>query len=219
MKDKMAGTICQAAARLHLPLSSPDGSERISGHTLRVTGAQGLARAGVDTWAVQLLGRWGSSAVLGYIRDVPLELSTAWAARAARAASLDQLVAARSLSSTSSPPCLASGLQPLAARGPAPRAAGPPEALEEALVEAVAASSVDALPMSACAFVSSPSGKWHRLSQRGLSGASSDWSAACGWQFAGSLASLANELPTSLCHKWFCGRCFPEHRAALKEGS
>ena len=218
-KEKMADTFRQAAVRLGVPLASADGSERVSGHSLRVTGAQGLARAGVDTWAIQLLGRWGSSAVLGYIREVPLEVSTSWAARAARAQSLDQLIAARasasssSSSSWSSPAALAS---PLAS---VPKAAGPPEALEEALAEAVLASTVEALPLSACSYLSSPSGKWHRLSHRGLSGASSGWSAACGWMFAGSLASLADELPTGLCHKWFCARCFPEHRAFLKDGA
>ena len=73
-KERMEATIIEAARRLGLPASSRDGATKISGHSLRVSGAQGLARLGVDTWAIQLLGRWGSSAVLGYIREVPLEL-------------------------------------------------------------------------------------------------------------------------------------------------
>ena len=77
-KDRMAATIVEAAKRLKVPLASADRSARVSGHSLRVTGAQGLARAGVDVWAIQLLGRWGSSAVLEYIREVPLELATPW---------------------------------------------------------------------------------------------------------------------------------------------
>ena len=62
-KDAMSDTIRQAAIFLDIPLAAPDLSEQTTGHTLRATGAQGLARAGLDLWAVQLLGRWGSEAV------------------------------------------------------------------------------------------------------------------------------------------------------------
>ena len=95
-KDKMVQTIVEAARRLGVPRATPDASARISGHSLRVTGAQGLAKAGVDVWAIQLLGRWGSSAVLGYIREVPLELSATLVARAARTMTLDEVVRERS---------------------------------------------------------------------------------------------------------------------------
>jgi len=54
---------------LGTPLVSEDGTSRVSGHTLRPTGAQGLTRMGLDIWAVQLLGRWGSSVVQRYVRD------------------------------------------------------------------------------------------------------------------------------------------------------
>ena len=72
-KDAMAATFKAAARHLDLPESSPDGLETMSGHTLRVTGAQGLSRLGLDLWAIQLFGRWGSEAVNGYVRLVPLE--------------------------------------------------------------------------------------------------------------------------------------------------
>jgi len=49
--------------------------ERVTGHTLRVTGAQAMAKAGMDLWQIQLFCRWGSSAVLGYVRDAPLAVS------------------------------------------------------------------------------------------------------------------------------------------------
>jgi hypothetical protein len=44
-------------------------SARITGHSARVTGAQLMARAGISEWRIQVFGRWGSSAVLGYLRD------------------------------------------------------------------------------------------------------------------------------------------------------
>jgi hypothetical protein len=50
----MTGTICQAATYLGVELAAPDGSERASGHSLRTTGALGLAAAGVGTWVIGL---------------------------------------------------------------------------------------------------------------------------------------------------------------------
>jgi hypothetical protein len=43
--------------------------QRITGHSPRVTGAQLMALAGISEWRIQVFGRWGSSAVLGYLRD------------------------------------------------------------------------------------------------------------------------------------------------------
>ena len=48
-----------------------------------MTGAQGLTRAGLDLWQVQLLGRWGSDAVRGYVSGAALGRSDTWARRAA----------------------------------------------------------------------------------------------------------------------------------------
>ena len=56
-KEAMTETFCAAAKMLGVPLESADGSEFISGHSLRVTGAQGLARIGLNIWAIQLFGR------------------------------------------------------------------------------------------------------------------------------------------------------------------
>jgi len=55
-----------------------DDSEQVThigGHALRVAGAQALARAGTDTTLIQLVGRWGSAAILRYIQSAPLERS------------------------------------------------------------------------------------------------------------------------------------------------
>ena len=92
-KEAMAETFVQANLALGGTTASPDGSERISGHSLRVTGAQGLTRLGIDLWAVELIGRWGSAAVRGYVREVAIENSAAWASRAASKVGLSQMVA------------------------------------------------------------------------------------------------------------------------------
>lgn len=90
-KVAVVATIAAAADLLRVPRSAPDGSERVSGHSLRVTGAQGLAKAGVDLWAIQLLGRWGSDAVMGYIREAHLDCSAEWARKVLLGPSLSGL--------------------------------------------------------------------------------------------------------------------------------
>ena len=213
-KDKMAETIVLAAKKLGVPTEAPDASSRVSGHSLRVTGAQGLARAGVEVWAIQLLGRWGSDTVLQYVREVPLELSASWAARASRSHALDELLRDRALRGSADAPAIVVPPSPSSSSlvlCPSTRSA-----LTEALDEAAAAANVASEPLTACSFVTSESGKWHRLASSGLSGSSASWTSACGWRFAGSLASLSSELPKQLCHKVLCARCFPELRERLK---
>ena len=55
-----------------LPITAPSGASRFSGHSFRVTGAMFLASVGVDVWRIQLHGRWGSAAILRYVRLAPL---------------------------------------------------------------------------------------------------------------------------------------------------
>merc|ERR1712086_1037609 len=163
-KDCMVATIVDAARRLRVPLESPDQSARISGHSLRVTGAQGLARAGLDVWAIQLLGRWGSDAVLGYIREVPLELAATWAAKAARAMTLEEVMRHRSFGPATVGPAAALAAAASSSSTRSSTHVLVPEAMEEPLSEAIAAAVVDEWPVSDCSFVASTSGKWHRLS-------------------------------------------------------
>ena len=47
---------------------------RMTGHSARVTGAMRMAFAGHVIWTIQVFGRWGSAAVLGYVRDAILGL-------------------------------------------------------------------------------------------------------------------------------------------------
>ena len=49
-----------------------NGHWRFSGHTFRITGARLLCRLGLDPITIQL-GRWGSSAVLSYLSEAPLD--------------------------------------------------------------------------------------------------------------------------------------------------
>ena len=67
-KSAVVQTIRHAASLLGERLQLESGAERYGGHTPRATGAVFYAQAGVDTWRIQSLGRWGSDAIKGYLR-------------------------------------------------------------------------------------------------------------------------------------------------------
>ena len=125
-KTAVTDTIVAAARFLHLPAMAADGSERISGHSLRATGAQGLSRLGLDLWAIQLLGRWGSDAVKGYVREAHIHRAAEWAASASRRRELEVLVAevvAQHMDRGSVDPPRAADVQYLLDRSAAPASA------------------------------------------------------------------------------------------------
>ena len=75
----MTTTIVTAARQLGVA-DAPDGTFKVSGHSLRCTGAQGLIALGWRADAVKLQGRWESETVTRYTRDAallaPTELAT-----------------------------------------------------------------------------------------------------------------------------------------------
>ena len=205
-KTAVAETISAAAGHLGCPLVSPDGAARISGHSLRITGAQGLARAGVDAWAIQLLGRWGSATVLQYIQDVPLERSASWARRAL-SRPLDDLVLA---SSGPQAPLAVAADSPLPVAATRGLRCALPGALEEARAGAASSSA------SASIYVESEKGFIHCApadpSELGLH----FWATTCGWKFASSRAVTFSTLPERAGYKFLCAKCFPSLRAERK---
>ena len=71
-KDGVVSTIREAAQASGQQVRDPSGNWLLSGHTFRITGARTLATLGLDAITVQLLGRWGSDAVLSYLAEAPL---------------------------------------------------------------------------------------------------------------------------------------------------
>ena len=71
-KDGVTATIRHAAELAGQQTRDASGSWLISGHTFRITGARTLAVLGLDAITIQLLGRWGSDAVLSYLAEAPL---------------------------------------------------------------------------------------------------------------------------------------------------
>ena len=70
-KAAMVSTILHGARLLGVQ-DSLDGSERVTGHSLRPTGAQGLIALGWRQDAVRLMGRWESETVRRYTREAAL---------------------------------------------------------------------------------------------------------------------------------------------------
>ena len=83
-KDSMITTFWKAAELLEVPTESVEGGTAVTGHSLRVSGAQGLARRGLELWNIQLLGRWGSDAVKRYVSDTHVDNAARSAAAAPR---------------------------------------------------------------------------------------------------------------------------------------
>jgi hypothetical protein len=64
---------------------------KLTGHAGRVYGAIRMALAGLEIWRIQVFGRWGSSAVLGYIQDAPVRVGARLAEATARGLNLAQV--------------------------------------------------------------------------------------------------------------------------------
>ena len=71
-KERAVTVIRAAAEALGLALLDSAGHHRFGGRSLRVTGAQHLARIGISIVHIQLLARWESAIVLRYVAEAPL---------------------------------------------------------------------------------------------------------------------------------------------------
>ena len=103
-KRAMTQTIKRAATLLGVPWSSADGTSRISGHSLRPSGAQGMAQLGVDTWAIELLGRWGGKCVRQYVREASVSAAAERARSMTMRAAASQLLTQSAAESGDTPP-------------------------------------------------------------------------------------------------------------------
>ena len=237
-KESVTATV-RAAGRMLGVVEPADGTEQLSGHSLRVTGAQGLARLGVDLWAIQLIGRWGSDTVKNYVRGVQMERSAAWAAGAAKRMELEAVVAnlvselrSSSPSSTPSAPpssSMSSSTSSTAAPSSTSLAAvastswldenvanscGQKSALDEEVALAADASK-KVNPVET--FVLSSTRVWHLVARGPPEFRMEFWTTSCGWTFGGSKSAKLGDLgdlpsdPLAL-----CARCLPELRQAAK---
>ena len=211
-KHSMAEAIREAGRMLGVSVSSPDGSERITGHSLRVSGAQGLAQLGWHLWTVQLHGRWGSEVVKRYFRDSPLASAALTSSTSGPSRELDvEALVAAVVSKLSHPDSAVSArlVRPHVAQR-IPQSL-PPLAEIAAQVESER-SAVSTEPEPRCSHfvLNTGSGTYHRRAPR-------DGSASCGWSYSGLEHALVPDVGAGpQCWIQLCSRCWPGLREAAK---
>ena len=193
-----------------------------------------MARMGLDLWAIQLIGRWGSDKVKLYVRAAQADSAAVWATQAAKQTDLESLLstlqARLKLPSTSA--------LPMTDKAKASLVAAEAKKATEELIEsqaldskAVAAELTEKVMINAAAqtspadsFVISGRAKvWHRIARGPPEWQIGDWSTLCGWNFArpahGARATADTMMSTGPLpddRKALCLSCFPSERRQLK---
>ena len=190
---------------------------------MRVTGAQGLAAAGRDLWAIQLLGRWGSMAIRTYVREAHLEQAEVWARRVAQHTDIDDIT--ESLANKVEKHLRGSEVWKALEEEAAKKVTECGAVLRGNLRlerECAEALAVEALPKAVVSekldVVISASGVCHEVAF-GPPEANLELAiTSCGWRFGGSSgAKLAPRSEMPNLYKRLCARCFPEEREAMKK--
>ena len=209
-KSCMADTVVEAARLLGVRREAPDGSERVTGHSLRVTGAQGLAQRGWDLWTIQLHGRWGSDVIKRYVRDSPL-LAVTSGRRPSGVGGPDLEAVLDAIISRLPPSDLVDSSVVRSAIGVRSGAGQPPLAEVASRLDAERSVRTEPEPLAWRFVLNTRSGTYHRRVAVGVS------SAACGWSFATwphALVPDAKAGPKS--HAQLCSRCWPSLLASAK---
>ena len=198
-----------AASHLGHPLEA-DNRHLFGGHSARVSGAQWLVRRGMEIWRVQVLGRWGSSAVLACIRDVPVSSSSCFAPQLSQRLSLEDVV--------TKIPKLAHRIS--SAEGVADSAANVAResGLKEVDVRSIIESEMRTIRASwddTFRTLREPecvrkldSGKVHRISFGELKSPPNKWRASCGWPFGCGNSVRISTRPSDRAS--LCASCYPE---------
>ena len=222
-KESMAASFVAAAEHLGVPTESASG--RITGHSLRATGAQGLAAAGLELWAVQLLGRWGSMAVRSYVKEAHLEQAESWARRVTRTDDLEEVVAKVTSRVKENIEGLELWKELLKAsktvieeKSSSASAEGPPKAEAAEALATEALRSKTSLAREDSRTVTSAKGITHEV-LLGPPEVELDLAmSSCGWRFgksAGATLASRSQLPAN--YKHLCEKCFPEEREGGKQ--
>ena len=206
-KAAMQDCIVEAGRLLGIQRSAPDGSERITGHSLRVTGAQGLVMRGWDLWTVQLHGRWGSDVIKRYVRDSPLA-AVASGRGPASGHGLDLEAVVEAVVRKLQP---SERVRPAAVRSVVcirPAEGAPPLADIAIQLESERHALVEPEPRPARFVLNSRSGTYHRRVDTSVS------SAACGWAYRSIPHAMVPDVDAGpKCGIQLCSRCWPSLRS------
>ena len=193
-------------ARSASPLTI-DSASVAAEHSLRVAGAQYLARMGIDLYLIQLVGRWGSAAVARYVQDAPLvrQHLVARMATSSRALPADpQLSADLPLLILDSP----------AVSQPQPDTIDPIEPADDPDAPSLAQNQILALldapegaqPQNQQKVIVNLTSLWYHLPTVSHESANVCWQTKCGWRYGMSKFQLKDHPPGNA---KACGKCFP----------
>ena len=168
-----------------------------------------MARAGVELWAIQLLGRWGGDTVMRYVREAFLDASASWAVKVMAFGIEEKLQEKSAVSSDVVDLVATVAGAPLASDvRPCPSSKTGPLAHELHAAKAMP----DCLSI-----VTSSKGIVHSVLIGPPDIELNKSVSICGWSFGGSRALLSSAAALPADYKSLCERCFPEGRAKRKQ--
>lgn len=159
-----------------------------------------------------MIGRWGSAAVQGYVREAHLKKAESWAQKLNESASLEKLI--EEITNKVKANLEESDLWKATLRE-ASKVAGKAE--DKATVEALALAAVAKVAPQKLDRVVSSEGVVHQVMLGPPEVALDVAASVCGWKFGGrSSASLVSSEGARVVYKRMCARCFGEARESLK---
>ena len=218
-KDGVTSTIRHMAHLASQQVRDVSGSWLISGHTFRITGARTLACLGLDAITIQLLGRWGSDAVLTYLAEAPLS-------------NLGEkirgpLAESRLASASSGSITLVDGVDCVAAKQMLEEHLALKTQLQQLMaecaemkretsnlsteLEGVAQVAIKRTPLEEWRVDNEQSGIIHRA-LISLSTSPSSWMTMCGWKFAGKVHAVTYRLEEEAKGSSCCKKCPKCHK-------
>ena len=186
----LSHTVCEA---MRASGTDPLASTKSTGqHCLRVSGAQLLARAGIDLNTIKLMGRWSSEAVQRYTQDAPLATSQSISATV-----LQRLNQTHTGAFPENVTTLQQATQPAQIQLPTARAADQPRLLPEE----------DTASGSQVHILNPRTNVYHIPRVDEINSLNTCWVTKCGWRYGLSSFERTRSLPSS---GRSCPRCLKQ---------
>ena len=197
-KASVVDTFEHFAVLIGAPLVDTLGRRSYGGHSLRVTGAQYLAKMGLELYKLALLARWHSAIIVRYVGDAPLESVTDDCRRLVQGASLDQMLQRVQLD-------VDAGIRSIKDLG-----------LELALALDERAASQESTETIGRIVENTKNGAFHYAVIYGPQIPRAEWKCKCKWLFGLASHVLHAELPFEADADHVCGICLYQEKACRK---
>jgi hypothetical protein len=210
----MIASFQHVASMLGLPIVRQDGVIMVTGHWIRIGAAQALSRLGMSKWEIQLFGRWGSDAVLGYLQDAPLTNLSGVVPRLFGRKNLDDILAMGTSSGPGMTPP-SNWIETLQKK--LNLSAAVVDTLKEAQSTGLAA--LWAAPFELPYVVNLDSGCFHLITSGDHRASPASWTTTCGWRFGLTIRSARRQVLSDDPRTSVCASCMPEIRASRKKAA